>query len=323
MRDKREFVMLMHSLKEVLYGPRWFVSEKFDGQRCFWDGGVTRGMAKAEVPWANTQKDARYKERQVATGLWSRYGHVIHAPDWWLDGLPAVPLDGELWMGHGTFNRCRSTVSKLPANRDDSEWSEVSYRVFDIVPAVSFCCEGRVNNVNWKEFIFPAKEAYALFEGVWDWGYDPAVLRQYESSYELLVAHASNRGPWSVVEQRVLDQDPWDLLVCTLGDDPRIEGLVVRRRTSWWKATRSKDCLKVLLSKVGSGTVTGWTDGKGKYVGKIGALRVVGDCGAEFSVNVRGDEYREEGSWSVGDTVEYEYMMLTPDGKPRNPRLKI
>ena len=30
----------------------YFLSEKLDGQRCFWDGGITRGMRTVDVPWA-------------------------------------------------------------------------------------------------------------------------------------------------------------------------------------------------------------------------------------------------------------------------------
>jgi len=97
----REFVMLAQ-----VYNPSkhkiggWFVSTKYDGQRCIWDGGASRGIPKIEVPWANNKKDERYLERPIATGLWSRYGNVIHAPDWFLDGLPTgMLLDGELWSG--------------------------------------------------------------------------------------------------------------------------------------------------------------------------------------------------------------------------------
>jgi DNA ligase-1 len=48
----------------------WWMSEKFDGIRCFWNGKM----------------------------LFSRNGRVIKAPKWFLEGLPSdVKLDGELW----------------------------------------------------------------------------------------------------------------------------------------------------------------------------------------------------------------------------------
>src|SRR5262245_58339892 len=49
----------------------WWMSEKLDGFRAYWDG----------------QK------------FISRLGNLIHAPDWFMAGLPDVPLDGELWLG--------------------------------------------------------------------------------------------------------------------------------------------------------------------------------------------------------------------------------
>ena len=31
----------------------WFISEKLDGTRCFWDGGMSRGVRTEDVPWAS------------------------------------------------------------------------------------------------------------------------------------------------------------------------------------------------------------------------------------------------------------------------------
>ena len=51
---RREFLQLADR-----YDPRkhdvagWFVSEKLDGTRCFWDGGLTRGLPTEQVPWAS------------------------------------------------------------------------------------------------------------------------------------------------------------------------------------------------------------------------------------------------------------------------------
>src|SRR5262249_29125649 len=49
----------------------WWMSEKLDGVRAYWTG----------------------------KGFLSRQGNVYHAPDWFVQGLPDVPLDGELWLG--------------------------------------------------------------------------------------------------------------------------------------------------------------------------------------------------------------------------------
>src|SRR5690606_38659901 len=122
-----EFLMLAHTYdasKHMITG--WMASEKLDGNRCMWDGGITRGMKKFNVPWANTDKDDRYVKQQYATGLWSRYGNVIHAPDEWLDQLPKILLDGELDCGNR--QTLVSIIKKL--NPDPEEWKRVKFKVF-------------------------------------------------------------------------------------------------------------------------------------------------------------------------------------------------
>ena len=99
---RRSFVQLAKEIdykKNSLGGN--YLSEKLDGQRGLWDGGITRGMPIRAVPWANVEKEDRLVEDRISTGLWSRYGHPIQAPDWWLDNLPNIPLDGELYLGRG------------------------------------------------------------------------------------------------------------------------------------------------------------------------------------------------------------------------------
>ena len=126
---KREFLMLAHTYKPKKYGVGgWFLSEKLDGMRAYWDGGISRGILKSDVPWANTAKDERYIEPPIATGLWSRYGNVIHAPDWWLDKLPAIPLDGELYIPEAR----QRLMSIVKDTTPGTGWQDVKYYVFDM-----------------------------------------------------------------------------------------------------------------------------------------------------------------------------------------------
>jgi DNA ligase-1 len=67
-------------------------------------------------------------------------GNVFHAPDWFLEGLPANPLDGELWIGRKKFQRTVSIVRR----QDKTElWREVRYVVFD-APAATGGFEDRL-----------------------------------------------------------------------------------------------------------------------------------------------------------------------------------
>ncbi|MDB5818618.1 MAG: ligase [Rhizobacter sp.] len=80
----------------------YWVSEKFDGVRGYWDGHR----------------------------LLSRGGVTIAAPAWFTAGWPDEPLDGELWAGHGRFEQASSTVGRDPP--DDVAWRGMRFMVFDV-----------------------------------------------------------------------------------------------------------------------------------------------------------------------------------------------
>lgn len=79
----------------------YWVSEKLDGVRAYWDGKQ----------------------------LWFRSGRSIHAPDWFTRGFPGTPLDGELWLGHNQFDRLSAIVRKTKPV--DEEWREIRYMLFE------------------------------------------------------------------------------------------------------------------------------------------------------------------------------------------------
>lgn len=80
----------------------YWLSEKYDGVRAYWDGEQ----------------------------LLSRQGNAFSAPDWFIATLPEQALDGELWIGRGQFAKVSSTVRKYTAI--DAEWRSVRFMVFDL-----------------------------------------------------------------------------------------------------------------------------------------------------------------------------------------------
>jgi DNA ligase-1 len=81
---------------------RYWVSEKYDGVRAYWDG----------------------------KHLVTRAGNRIHAPEWFTRDWPADPLDGELWAGRGQFEQVTATVRDLQPN--DAAWRHIRFMVFDL-----------------------------------------------------------------------------------------------------------------------------------------------------------------------------------------------
>jgi DNA ligase-1 len=127
-----------------------FISEKLDGTRVFWDGGISRGVATVDVPWANINHpktgELKTNIKLVATGLWSRYGNPVIAPDWWLNRLPQIFLDGELFAGRGNFQSLRSIVAKKVAV--DEAWQDVQFAVFGCPPVEHVFAPGEIKNPN-------------------------------------------------------------------------------------------------------------------------------------------------------------------------------
>lgn len=83
----------------------YWVSEKLDGVRAFWDGQRLR----------------------------FRSGREVAAPDWFVRGLPPQALDGELWLGRGRFDALSALVRRdIP---DDREWRQVRYMIFELPDA--------------------------------------------------------------------------------------------------------------------------------------------------------------------------------------------
>lgn len=95
-------LMLANVYRSGLPLEAYWVSEKYDGVRGYWDGKVLR----------------------------TRGGEIVHAPAWFTAGWPAAPLDGELWAGRGRFNEAVSTARQQTP--DDAAWRRMRFMAFDL-----------------------------------------------------------------------------------------------------------------------------------------------------------------------------------------------
>ncbi len=80
----------------------YWVSEKLDGVRAYWNGNE----------------------------FISRQGHIIHTPKWFIKNLPTIKLDGELWLGRTRFDELSGRVRKKVYV--DSDWLDIKYMIFDL-----------------------------------------------------------------------------------------------------------------------------------------------------------------------------------------------
>ena len=231
---------------------RYWVSEKLDGVRASWDGKT----------------------------LQFRSGNPVPAPKWFLDALPNQPLDGELWLGRGSFDQLSAIVRHQ--SPDDGEWRRVRYMIFELPDA-----PGR-----FTDRVAQIKAITAAANQPW------------------LQAVAQFRLPDAAALQKRLRD-----IVRSGG-----EGLMLHRDDAAYETGRSSALLKLTPWLDAEATVVAHLPGKGKYTGMLGALRMELPDGRRFALGSGLTDALRRNPPPVGTLITYRYRELTKNGMPRFPR---
>lgn len=227
----------------------YWISEKLDGVRALWDGQLLR----------------------------FRSGRPLAAPSWFIAALPPVALDGELWMGRGTFDRLSATVRQ--DTPQDAAWREVMYQVFD-VPG---------QGGTFSERLLKMKDVLSLRTAPF-----VQALPQFR-----------------VANTAALEQQ---LLQVVQGGG---EGLMLHQVDAVWQSGRSHSLHKLKLVKDEDARVIGYVPGKGRLSGRVGALWVEMPNGQRFALGSGLSDAQREKPPEVGAWVSYRYRDRTPSGLPR------
>lgn len=241
--------MLAKPWQSSLNPADFLVSEKLDGVRAQWDG----------------------------TSLRFRSGRPIGAPAWFLAGLPAVALDGELWLGRHRFDALSAIVRReVPV---DAEWHMLRYMVFDSPQ-----------------------------------GADPFALRALRLS--AVVEAARQPWLQAVAQSRLADaaalQARLNQVVASGG-----EGLMLHRADALWAPGRSDALRKLKPVPDEEGLVLGQIAGKGKYQGRMGALLLQAPNGQRFALGTGFSDALRANPPPVGAVVSYRYRDRTLTGLPK------
>lgn len=227
----------------------YWVSEKLDGVRAYWDG-----------------------ER-----FWSRGGNEYRAPDWFTEGFPDVPMDGELWMGRGRFAELSGAVRRLEPV--DPSWRQIRFMVFDF-PALDQPFAERVAAM--EALVQPSPSPFLAM-----------VVQRKATDHERLMSALDN--------------------VVSEGG----EGLMLRRGGSLHSTGRSDDLLKVKRYDDAEAVVVAHLAGSGKYEGMLGSVRVRRNDGRQFHIGTGFSDEQRENPPPVGATITYKYYGFTSTGLPR------
>ena len=270
-RTNRELVMLAQPFNPDKYRMGgMYLSLKYDGMRCVWIPW-TKGRPIKDIPFANTDKDNR---KHICTGLWSRYGKVIHCPAWFTEGLPADKiLDGELYIGRKAFQTLMSICKTLdPCTLG---WESIKFLIFDMPPAHAIFQDGRINNPQWSKTIVKEEieAAFAL-------AFPEIPSPNFTNTYNALVRMQFPKHVEVVPQQLLPFSTPLakEIIEKRLEEETDLggEGLMLRHPASLWEPVRSSAGFLMKVKKLNDSeaTVVGFTSGLGKYRGMLGSLRV-------------------------------------------------
>ncbi|MDH4389936.1 MAG: DNA ligase [Aquabacterium sp.] len=227
----------------------YLVSEKYDGVRALWDGRQLR----------------------------FRSGLLVPAPASFLQRLPPVPLDGELWLGRGQFEALSGLVRRRDAA--DADWRGIRYMVFDMP---------------WAEGGFARR--HALLQ---------ALLRQHGDA-------ALEAVPQATVPDRAALLQQLDAVVRAGG-----EGLMLRRADAPYAAGRSAAMLKLKPLQDADAVVLAHLPGRGRHAGRMGALQVRTDSGQVFHIGTGFSDAERDAPPAPGQRITFAYRGLTEAGVPR------
>jgi len=104
----------------------WYMSEKLDGVRAYWDG-----------------------EKLI-----SRSGKIFAVPLFFTKDFPKIKLDGELWTKRDDFSNIASIVNRKKAHE---HWNNLTYNVFEVPHAKGGLLE-RLSHVKQSRYIRVVKQ---------------------------------------------------------------------------------------------------------------------------------------------------------------------
>jgi hypothetical protein len=235
--------MTAHSYSDKTSVVGWYMSRKLNGFALLWDGGITRGMRAEDVPWYVKGGDDRFVQEPVSTGLWTRRGKVVKAPDWWLDKLPVgFPVQGEAWnnddKGLASVCNCKDT--------SDPRWFTLQFLVYNYKPYEMWFGAGATV----KNSPYYKNERFALrLEQIIDAGI--TVLPQ---------TMVINSDHFKMFCDNAIYTENW-------------EGVMLHNPRAYYENNRSYNLLKMKSEYDTEVTIVGYEHGNNSNEGKMGSLK--------------------------------------------------
>lgn len=196
------------------------------------------------------------------------------------------PLDGELYIDRGCFQKTSGII-----RGEGNDWvrSGVRFHIFDMMS------QGEV---------FSRRHQ---------------LLREYIPRF--------HGAPYTIVDQT--DLALWGIEWPELLNHIRYlskegaEGGMLALKNGIYQSGRNKNILKLKIPDYGWCKVIGYSDGKGKYAGEVGAYNVVGTKGQvkgeNFSIGSGLSDWQRTNPMAKGSLMPFRHWGTFNSGKPRQP----
>jgi DNA ligase 1 len=227
----------------------YLVSEKLDGMRAYWDG----------------------------KNLISRGGNKIMAPKWFVRKLPAQPLEGELWISRGAFEKVSGIArTKMP---NDKDWRLIKFMVFDLPKS------GKIFADRYEQMI--------------------------------KIATKANLDHLQIVEQFEIENEKGLLKKLEDIVRKGGEGLMLHKKTAKYQIGRSDNILKLKIFSDDEAVIIGYNAGKGKFKGMMGSLLVENNDGVTFKIGAGFTNEVRKNPPKIGSQITYKYYGKTKNNIPK------
>jgi DNA ligase len=242
-------LMLAKNFDSNVTTKHFFISEKYDGVRAYWNGKQ----------------------------LLSRSGRRISAPSWFTKDFPSVPLDGELWIERGSFEKVSATVRTKHVNPED--WQEIKYMVFDL------------------------PRSHEVFSDR---------VKQLEK-----LVNSLNSNNLKLIEQKRISGKLQVKAYLAEVIANQGEGVMLQHRNNLYTPGRSNGVFKLKPFHDAEAVVIAYLPGKGKYKGMMGAVRVRNKQGQVFKIGSGFSDLQRVNPPEIGSQITYRYRGKTTNDIPR------
>lgn len=313
------------------------VSLKLDGIRCTVQTKSTKGNNVPVQVWRNSEKrivaQSRHKKEFFSVT------RITKALEPLFEMFPSLVLDGEIYRHDVDFNDLSGAIRNremYPTDETRAIQSGLQFFIFDIANYEYF-------NVKKMDYTERMKILRKMLKA----GVDPKLLSLPEEIHPVAFHQPLSRiyavkklfksfkrcaenldKPIAMLDSVMIKKEDVNICRDLVIDELKLEGLMIRhQRAAYIENARSPYLLKVKKMHDAEFRIVGFTEGKGKWKGCLGAFTLQTKTGKRFKASFSGPDAVKRKMWILrnkfmGHLATVHYQEISSKGIPRFPVVK-